>query len=768
MDGMLSALTDSQRQAVQHVDGPLLILAGPGSGKTRVVTHRIAHLLQQGIAGRNIVGLTFTNKAADEMRARLQQLVPDSGVWLGTFHRFGAQLLRRYAPLVGLKENFSIFDADDSLKQVKEALDEAGVQLIHETPQRVADGISWAKNDLVTSDQYIPRHGDPLGSFVARVYPFYQRRMLKANAADFDDLLLHLVVLLRENPELRAQLDSQFRYLLVDEYQDTNLAQYEMIRLLSIDYPNLAVTGDPDQSIYGWRGATIRNILEFESDFPAARTVRLEQNYRSTKNILRVADQLIENNCFRKHKDLYTDNPEGKPVRLTVYDTGWEEAQTITARIANEVSAGLHRYSDYAIFYRTNALSRTLERAMRSLRVPYQIVRGLEFYQRKEIKDILAYLHLLNNPLHNVALLRIINTPPRRIGKATVVRLNDHARVQDKSLLDAARESGMIEGLSKRAAVQVARFVAALDEMQAQPQEEVAEVIRRVLAVSGYEDWLKESDSEEDQERLANIHELVTDAAEFDQLHPEGGGLEAFLEETSLVSDVDDWNMDSDRVTMMTLHAAKGLEFPIVHIVAVEDNIIPHERNKADEKRIEEERRLLFVGITRAEEELHLSFAQQRSTRGRPTRRVASPFLMELPRDEMEIIGQLNLDAATPDEASQLEWEDDVPSFQVFDDDDPPGQLPEDEADTSSAAVSNPLMTAAELAGSKTTTPLRCSPNAFQQGMVVMHPKYGVGKIVSLAGSGPKRTANVQFASEPAPITFRLAYSPLRPAIRRS
>lgn len=768
MDGILSALTEAQRQAVQHVEGPLLILAGPGSGKTRVVTRRMAYMQQQGIADRHIVGLTFTNKAADEMRTRLEQLVPGSRVWLGTFHRFGAQLLRRYASMVGLHENFSICDTEDSLKMVKEALNDADMELIHETPRRVADGISWAKNDLITPDAYVPTPGDPLGAIVAKVYPFYQRRMLKANAVDFDDLLLHPAVLLRDNPELRETLDGRFRYLLVDEYQDTNLAQYELIRLLSKDHPNLAVTGDPDQSIYGWRGATIRNILEFESDFPNVHVVRLEQNYRSTKSILRVADQLIANNRFRKNKTLYTDNHEGKPVRLVIYDTGKDEAQTIAARIANEVSAGLRRFSDYAIFYRTNALSRTLERAMRSMGIPYQIVRGLEFYQRKEIKDLLAYLHLINNPLNDAALLRVINTPPRRIGKTTIKRLGDYARQKNKSLLEAARESGLVSGLAKRAAVEVAKFVAIYDQMQAQPHEDVAPVIGHVLELTGYEDWLTESESEEDAQRLANIQELVTDAAEFDEMNGDEGGLEAFLEQTSLVSDVDDWETESDRVTMMTLHAAKGLEFPVVHIVAVEDNIIPHERNKDDTERYEEERRLLFVGITRAEEELHLSAVRQRNLRGRNSYRSCSPYLLELPREEMEVVGTVGYAMAFDHEASQLEWEDAEPSFQVFDDLEGAGETALVETAEPTAGAGPQLVTAADLAGNQVATPARCSPESFRQNMVVVHPDYGVGKIVTLSGVGPKRTATVQFATTPEAKTFRLAFSPLRPAAGRA
>ncbi|MGH7193433.1 MAG: ATP-dependent helicase, partial [Candidatus Saccharimonadales bacterium] len=350
-------LTSAQRDAVEHIDGPLLILAGPGSGKTRVVTHRIAHLLHHGIPPRQILALTFTNKAAEEMKSRLAPLAPGEAVWMGTFHRFCARLLRQYAPLVGLGENYTIYDADDSAAMLRRACQEADLGVIHFTPQQIGSAISWAKNNLILPEQYQPRVGQPLGAVAARVYPIYQRRLSQANAADFDDLLLHVATLLRHNDELRATLDERYRYILVDEYQDTNLAQYAIVRALSNTYPNLAVTGDPDQSIYGWRGANIKNILEFEHDYPNVRIVRLEQNYRSTRRILRVADELISHNVRRKHKELFTENDEGLPVRLVRYGTQRDEARHIAQRIAEAVRGGLRRPRDFAVFYRTNALS---------------------------------------------------------------------------------------------------------------------------------------------------------------------------------------------------------------------------------------------------------------------------------------------------------------------------------------------------------------------------------------------------------------------------
>jgi DNA helicase-2/ATP-dependent DNA helicase PcrA len=765
---ILAGLTTAQRQAVTHVDGPLLILAGPGSGKTRVVTHRIAHLLAQGIPGREILALTFTNKAADEMKARLARLVPLPTVWMGTFHRFCARLLRQYGNYVGLEENFSIYDVEDARKMLLEAIADEGVELTHATPDGIAHAISWAKNNLLTPDKYEPRRGHYLGGIVEKVYPAYQRRLLQANAVDFDDLLLHVATLLRENPELRSRLDQRYRYILVDEYQDTNLAQYAIVRALSIDHPNLAVTGDPDQSIYGWRGANLSNILEFEKDFPQVRVVRLEQNYRSTKAILRVADALIRHNIRRKEKELFTDNAEGPSVRLITYPNQRDEADHIAATIAAEVRAGRRRPRDFAIFYRTNALSRQLEHALRDHVVPYQIVNGLEFYQRKEIKDVLAYLHLVNNPRSDVALLRVINVPARKIGKASVAKLGEFARMKGLPLLEAARRAGLVDGLGKAAALAIAKFVALYDRLGEASHGSVEELVGRVLADTGYREVLENSESEEDQERLANIEELLTAAREFDIRNPGSGHLEQFLEESSLVADTDAWESEIDRVTLMTLHAAKGLEFPAVFIVAVENGLLPHERSIHDEEKLEEERRLLFVGITRAREELQLSHADYRAFRGMSCPTVPSPFLMELPRHEMECLGGFTGRGARPEWVDGFEPEPHASAdeaSQLFGSDDDGSQA---DAETSRtrprkpAALTSGLMTAADLL-TKQSRP-RVSPSVFKHGMVVEHPEYGAGAIIALSGEGAKRNAVVRFYGDQSERTFRLAFSDLTPA----
>ncbi len=737
---LLEGLTDAQRKAVVHLEGPLLILAGPGSGKTRVVTHRVAWLLNQGVPGHQILALTFTNKAADEMRGRVERLVPDHSVWLSTFHRFCARLLRKYAPFVGLRENYTIYDVADSNRALGRALAKLDIDTTPFTPDAVAKAIGWAKNNLILPGQYEPRPGHALGSVVKRVYPAYQAQLADSNAADFDDLLLHVAILLRENPEVRRSLDERYRFILIDEYQDTNLAQYAIARALSIDHPNLAVTGDPDQSIYGWRGANLNNILEFEKDFPNVRVVRLERNYRSTQRILQVAAKLISHNVQRKEKNLYTENGRGAPVRLVTYPTQKDEVEGIASQIAGEIRSGRRRPRDFAVFYRVNALSRGLEFALRELGVPYQMVHGLEFFQRKEIKDVLAYLQLLNNPHDEVALLRSINTPARGIGKTTLGRLSDHAARRGLTMLEAAREAQQIESLSKRSASLLGKFVGLFDRLSAISGGPVEEILGHVLAGTSYREQLSSSNNEEDQERLANIEELLTVAREFDERYNGDGYLEAFLEESSLVNDTDDWEVEVDRVTLMTLHASKGLEFPVVYLMAVEEGLLPHERSLRQENQLEEERRLMFVGITRAQQELQFSMAEYRDFRGQRKLTVPSRFLMELPREEMDL--------QAPEAAEYLAAE-------------PALSRTRPEPQTRAAPAAE-LTTAAELAAGGTPSP-PVSPDVFRQGMLVLHPSCGLGRVVALSGAGASRKATVDFGSHGGQKKYVLSKSPLRP-----
>lgn len=696
---LFESLTDAQLAAVTHVDGPLLILAGPGSGKTRVVTHRIAHLLHQGIAGKNILALTFTNKAADEMKARIGRLVPLPSVWMGTFHRFCARTLRLYGQLVGLSENYSIYDMDDSRRMLAEAILDEGVDLSHTTPEAIAHAISWAKNNLMGPDEYVPKRGHHLAGIVERVYPTYQRRLLAANAVDFDDLLLHVAKLLKENPDVRRRLDERYRYILVDEYQDTNLAQYAIVRALSVDFPNLAVTGDPDQSIYGWRGADIENILSFERDYPGAKVVRLEENYRSTKKILSAADKLIANNLQRKAKGLWTKNDDGPPVRVVECEDGDHEAMMVAGEIQRKLRSGVEPGS-IAIFYRVNSLSRAIEEAFLRSGLQYQIARGVEFYNRKEIKDVLAYLRVLINPADEIALLRIINTPPRGIGDTTVEKLAHLASEHRRGIFDLIGDPAALDAAG-RSAAKVRQFAELLRHLAAATAMPAPQALEFVIAHSGLR-ALYRTEEEADDSPSRNLDELINAATAFQNDHPEAT-LVDWLEHAALISDVDAVEDGRGKVTLMTLHAAKGLEFPLVYIIGLEEGLLPFRRfgdEDPDGVDLEEERRLLFVGMTRAKKELVLSHARYRMMRGITQRTVRSPFLDELPQDQVEWTGDERGRPAPPKRIT------------------PAGQLPVDIAE-------------------------------WTIGTLVKHPGHGIGKILSIHRGQRRTHVDIQFQSGP-------------------
>ncbi len=769
---ILAPLNEAQRKAVMHMEGPLLMLAGPGSGKTRVITHRIAYLISQGVPATSILALTFTNKAADEMGTRISQLVPGTPTWTGTFHRFCARLLRQHAEMVGINQNYSIYDASDSKKLMKHAIEHTKVNSRHYSVDSLIHQISFIKSRGLTPNDFQPRAGHPLDQILEQIYPEYQNQLKRANAVDFDDLLLHTVDLLRHNPELRQSLDAKYQYVMVDEYQDTNQAQYQLIRLLNHNTRNLSVTGDPDQSIYGWRGANLNNILEFEQDYPDTVVVRLEQNYRSTQSILSVADQLIANNLKRKQKKLLTENEAGEAVRLITYTSPREEATDIADHISLAIQNGNGNPNDFAIFYRANWLSRSLEHALRKSGIPYQIVNGHEFYQRREIKDILAYLHLINNPRDNVAFERIVNVPARKIGKVTLGRIRQFAQAENICMLDAARQCGLIKTISKGAATKVAKFVALFDEISVLETEVVETIIQQVVHRTGYRDWLIQDDSEEGHERAGNIDELIVAAQEFDLEHPEDGGLEAYLEQSALISDTDAWENDSNYVTLMTIHAAKGLEFPSVFIVGCEDGILPHERSQENDDEIEEERRLLFVGITRAQNTLQLSRCHSRFKRGAFWPAIASRFLLELPRSEMEVVEPSNMGRIPVDEydANQQSPFDVDPwmheGIQINDastnahsattvdfNEEPKPAVP----DSASSGFPR-LMTGTELAKQATD---KIHPSRYHEGMRVNHDEYGNGTITQLSGSNFKRIATVEF-DDIGSKRFRLAFSKLK------
>ena len=782
-------LNPSQREAATHVEGPLLVLAGPGSGKTRVVTHRIAFLISQGIPAHQIVALSFTNKAADEMRRRVSELVGPQPVEMGTFHRFAARLLRRHAQFVGLTSDYSILDPDDVSSLLKRAAKRLGLTLRHTPISRIAGVISRAKNDLLTAESFEPHWGRPVDDVVKKIWPVYQQMLQESNAVDFDDLLVHVANLLLDNPDLRKILDSRHRWILVDEYQDTNAVQYSILRGLSIDFQNLAVTGDPDQAIYGWRGASIRNILEFERDYPSAKVVKLEHNYRSTSNILGVADRLIANNSKRKQKRLVTDAKAGASVRIVLDSTSHDEADRIADEIVSSIDSGTQQPRDFAILFRTNALSRALEVALRARGVPYQLVRGLEFFKRREIRDIVAWLRLLKNPRDDVAFLRVINVPARGIGKRSLDHLGVWAEQQQMSLLEAIRNTTEIPGVSKRAGKAFTSFVMLyrdLDALARQLGDRVAPLIEAILDRSGYRKMLQAEESAEEEygeERLANVEELVTAARQLDESfipNSQDDALGTFLETTALVADTDVWDAEGQHVALMTLHAAKGLEFPIIYMIAMEDGIVPHERSLDSADHLEEERRLMFVGITRGQEEVHLSCSRIREYRG--SRRINAPslFLTEITGTETIVTGT----EAPSDEKNYLN--DSYHEDLSIDHDDEFSQAVdpirrnesiqhrsdglvldfEEEQLPTSRSKDMPIASRTSKAASELAKKLEKmtqSMPAFSEGQRVRHDEYGFGTLNSISGSGPRSVATVVFEGDAGIRTFILSHGALHP-----
>jgi DNA helicase-2/ATP-dependent DNA helicase PcrA len=718
---LLADLTPAQQEAVTHFEGPLLILAAAGSGKTRVITRRVAWLLQQGVRASSILAITFTNKAAGEMRERVEKLVPGNRVMIRTFHSLGANLLRQYADRLEIDRNFTIYDTDDRNRIVKNALESSGLDNVKFTPERVGAAISKAKNQLLTPDEYARDNGDFFGKVTAKIYSIYQKKLRESNAMDFDDLLCLPAMALRHNTELRADLDARFRFILIDEYQDTNLAQYEIAHYLSIDQRNLCVVGDPDQSIYRWRGSDISNILDFEKHYPDARVVILGNNFRSTKAILSAAGGLIEHNAKRKKKPLITDNPTGDPVRVLTFDTGLDEADLVAAQIRQAVDDGRWKYRDVAIFVRMNALTRTLESAFVKHGVPFQIVKGLAFFDRKENKDVLAYLRLLINPHDNLSFLRAVNDPARAIGKVSLEHLQSYAEAHEIGLMTACGVAASVSALKGKALAGLKEFNKLMTELRALIEQPPHEIIREVLDRSGYRAMLRDSTDEDDKDRLANIEELVTAAKQFHDEDP-ARTLGDFLEQITLASDVDGWDESEDHVSVMTLHTSKGLEFPVVYILAVENGILPHERSLAtrDEEEVEEERRLLFVGMTRAMRELNLCHARARQFRGVDLYAIPSGFLRELPDDGVEHIEMSRHAGRSP---AQDTWRGGSPNVE-------------------SAWSDTGISTQGPIAGTSTAT----TAAEYFIGQIVQHDSYGIGQITDLGGFGSLRKMKIRFA----------------------
>jgi DNA helicase-2/ATP-dependent DNA helicase PcrA len=635
---ILATLNPAQREAVEAIKGPVLILAGPGSGKTRVITHRVAYLVKLcGVGPHHIMAVTFTNKAAREMRERLEQLLGQAveALTLGTFHAICARILRRDGKAIGLESSFVIYDEDDQVRLMKQTLEELNLDVKQYAPQALRSTISAAKSHLISSEDYAEWVSSYFEEIVHRVYQRYQQLLGQAQAVDFDDLLMKTVQLFRDHPQILTRYQSRYVHILVDEFQDTNIAQYELMKQLAGKYRNLCVVGDPDQSIYSWRFADLRNILSFEKDYPEAKVVFLEQNYRSTGTILEVASDVISANVLRKPKKLWTENEEGAPVTLIESYNAEEEAQCVVNEIEKLIGQEQISLKDCAVMYRVNAQSRALEETFMRYGVPYKLVGGTRFYQRQEVKDIIAYLRVIHNPQDNVSLTRIINAPGRGIGQKTISMLQSWAKTHDISILGALKQISQNvtagegrQSLSPRIVQALVGFDALMAEVTDQSRElSLSGLLDEILERTGYRAYIVGKEGGE--ERWENVLELRSVASEYNELALEEA-LTAFLEKVSLVSDIDELDEKADAVTLITLHQAKGLEFPVVFIVGLEEGILPHRRSFDDPEQMEEERRLCYVGITRAKKRLYLLRSYRRNLFGGSTSNPPSRFLRDI------------------------------------------------------------------------------------------------------------------------------------------
>ena len=632
-------LNKPQKEAVFHTEGPLLILAGAGSGKTRVLTHRIAYLIEEkGVNPWNILAITFTNKAAEEMRQRVDSLVGigAESIWVSTFHSMCVRILRRYIDRLGYDNRFTIYDTDDQKTLMKEVCRKTDIDTKRFKERMLLSVISSAKNEMILPEEFeLNAGGDFVQLKIAKVYKEYEAQMRANNALDFDDLLVKTVQLLETQPDVRENYQERFRYIMVDEYQDTNTVQFRLVSLLAGKYRNLCVVGDDDQSIYKFRGANIRNILDFEKEFSDAKVIKLEQNYRSVGNVLEVANSVIRNNKGRKEKTLWTDNEKGEKIRLRQFDTAYDEAQFIAEDIKDETAQGAN-YSDHAVLYRTNAQSRLLEEKFVAMNIPYKIVGGINFYSRREIKDVLSYLKTIDNGKDDLAVRRIINVPKRGIGLTTINRIQESAAARGIGFYDALSAPDLIPGIG-RSASKLDSFAALIEYFKGRSEESgVTDLLTEVIEKTGYTESLEADDPEELEARVQNIDELVSKAAVYEESCSDRGErptLSGFLEEVALVADIDSVAEDRDYVILMPLHSAKGLEFPHVYLAGMEDGLFPSYMSISgdDPEELEEERRLCYVGVTRAEEKLTLTCARMRLVRGERQYNSMSRFIKEMP-----------------------------------------------------------------------------------------------------------------------------------------
>ncbi len=740
----LSGLTERQKAAASHMTGPMLVLAGPGSGKTRVITHRIAHLVSRDAAPGSILALTFTNKAAEEMRTRLEAMKIPRGATLCTFHSLCARLLREFAARAGLPEGFSIYDQADQKTVLNEVLKGRDIDPKEYPPLRVLRQIGRMKGLMLGPDKVPADFAPdlPAGLF-AEVYAAYEKRLSAAGALDFDDLLARTARLLRDDAELRERLSRRYRYILVDEYQDTNPCQYRIARALARGHDNLFVTGDPDQSIYGWRGADIGIILAFEKDFPGAPVVRLEENFRSTPQVLRLADDLIRSNVRRKEKRLIPRKPGGSLPCLYRFADEYEEARGVAAWVRWMHEGRGFDHGRIAVFYRVNAMSRLVEEELIKACIPYQIVKGVEFFERREVKDMMAYLRLLVNPADDVSLARVINRPARGIGDTTVRRLAARGRAAGRDLWSVLRSPAEAPNIPSAAVPRIGEFVRMIEALRAKLDRPVAETIREVYDRTGLR---KAHEDEDDTDAVENVQELAHSAIEFDKGEAASGGLAGYLQQTALISDADAYREGSGAVSLMTLHTAKGLEFAAVMIIGVEDGILPHFKSNESGRDIEEERRLLFVGITRAESFLALSHAQTRTGWSGPRQASISPFLKGL--SGMETIVAPFLTNGFSD-GRRVEPEPALEGARY-------------ESDKAAAPGPGPAIVQAGTDG----RPVARSdgsdngPAAFRPGQRVRHPAIGPGRIEKIISDGPGIRVIVCFENG-ARLTMDLAVAKL-------
>lgn len=729
---LMQGLNEPQQRAVACLQGPLLIVAGAGSGKTRVLTFRIANLLEHGVPPYRILAITFTNKAAREMRERVDALIGDAAqdVWLSTFHSFCARFLRMELEHYGrYAKNFVIYDAADSKGLIRECLKELNIDEKHTAPGAVQAHISDAKNRLLDVAAFTAQATDFFAEQVAKIYALYQSKLQENNALDFDDLLMLTVELLTKNEELRAKYQKKFQYILVDEYQDTNGAQYAITKLLAAEHRNICVVGDADQSIYGWRGADMRNIMNFEKDYPEATVILLEQNYRSTKNILAAANAVIENNLTRKKKELWTDNPTGD--RITIYEGATEknEASYIVREVERLHTMFHVKYGDIAVLYRTNAQSRNIEEAFYATGVPYAMVGSVRFYDRREIKDIIAYLRVIYNPRDTLSLLRIINVPRRGLGPTSIARMMETAEEYRISLFEVITDAqllSMIPKLSAKVKLALEEFAAMVFTFMGQlGTRPIHEIVEDVIETSGYAAALEEEKKEDNRDRLENLREFISVAKNFDDGAAEGeNGLADFLAQIALISDVDQTEQSDGTVTLMTFHAAKGLEFPAVFMAGMEEGLFPHSRTLLDDTEIEEERRTCYVGITRAERRLYLTYARQRTIYGRTEMSRPSRFLAEIPEELVEH-KEADFFSGTDLRAPSNIWSERSTRTERK------RYMPPPQHTAADGSVIRPDASA-----------------AFKAGDAVRHSKWGDGRIVAISGSGEDAELSIAFPGE--------------------